>query len=270
MIPVFQILNKTLSAYVLAAAFGAVITVFSVYLLAKKNGLDEIQMLIMSCFSFIALAIGGSLLYGLTNLPLVIDAFQTFDASAIGTFFNKLGTAFGGSVFYGGLIGVIFVAWLYTKKKNLSMRYIDLAAIGITVFHFFGRIGCFLTGCCYGIESHIGFIYRHSLIASANDVRRFPVQLIEVALNAILFFVLLRLFQKKKAEGYLIHIYLYCYPIVRFFDEFLRGDSYRGFLFGLSTSQWVSLLLLVGNTFCLLWRLKHSKSADALHSVEHP
>jgi phosphatidylglycerol:prolipoprotein diacylglycerol transferase len=30
---------------------------------------------------------------------------------------------------------------------------------------------------------------------------------------------------------------------VRFFDEFLRGDAIRGFIFGLSTSQFISIFI---------------------------
>jgi phosphatidylglycerol:prolipoprotein diacylglycerol transferase len=30
---------------------------------------------------------------------------------------------------------------------------------------------------------------------------------------------------------------------VRFFDEFLRGDEIRGFIFGLSTSQFISIFV---------------------------
>ena len=41
-------------------------------------------------------------------------------------------------------------------------------------------------------------------------------------------------------------VYLCVYSVGRFFLEFLRGDAYRGFLFGFSTSQIISMLLLLG------------------------
>lgn len=262
MIPVFQILNKTLSAYMIFAAVGAIAAVLTVYALAQKHGLDEIQMLFMTLWSFIGIAVGGSLLYGITNFSLITDAIgNPGQFSGFGDVLERLQLVFGGFVFYGGLLGVLLIVKIYSKKKRLSLRYTDLAAVGITEFHFFGRLGCFLTGCCYGIESRFGFVYRHSLAPGANGVCRFPVQLIEIVYNAVMFFVLMHLFKKKKAEGYLINIYLFTYPVVRFFDEFLRGDTYRGFLLGLSTSQWISILLLLGNTFFFLRKVCKSKKA---------
>ena len=65
----------------------------------------------------------------------------------------------------------------------------------------------------------------------------------------ILFYAL---FRKKKLRGSLIHVYFYAYPVFRFADEFLRGDAYRGILWGLSTSQWISIALVVINTILLL------------------
>ena len=53
-------------------------------------------------------------------------------------------------------------------------------------------------------------------------------------------------------KSHLIYVYLVCYGVVRFFIEFLRGDEYRGFLLFLSTSQWISLVLIAFGLFKLL------------------
>ena len=52
------------------------------------------------------------------------------------------------------------------------------------------------------------------------------------------------LFRRKRKGLPLLITYIFLYAPVRFMLEFLRGDTIRGFLFGLSTSQWISLLLL--------------------------
>ena len=55
----------------------------------------------------------------------------------------------------------------------------------------------------------------------------------------------------------LIYVYMLIYPVVRFILEFLRGDEIRGFLFGLSTSQWISILLFVYALIRLgIWRFR--------------
>ena len=83
------------------------------------------------------------------------------------------------------------------------------------------------------------------MIESANHVHRFPIQLVEAGFNLILFSVLLTLYKKERINGKLIYIYLLSYSVARFFFEFLRGDDYRGFLFGLSTSQIISILIII-------------------------
>ena len=103
-------------------------------------------------------------------------------------------------------------------------------SFSVPLFHAFGRIGCFLVGCCYGVESSIGFTFHNSIIESANNVNRFPVQIVEALFNLILFFCLYNFFKHKKFKGYLLNIYFIFYPVFRFIIEFFRADSYRGFL----------------------------------------
>lgn len=57
----------------------------------------------------------------------------------------------GGLEFLGGfLCGLVFL-WIYLWKQKLPKRlYLDILAIGLMVGLGFGRIGCFLNGCCFG------------------------------------------------------------------------------------------------------------------------
>ena len=61
----------------------------------------------------------------------------------------------------------------------------------------------------------------------------------------------------------LIYVYMLIYPVVRFIDEFFRGDTYRGFLFGLSTSQWISIILFAFAIIMLIVKRNKSKSNAA-------
>ena len=151
------------------------------------------------------------------------------------------------------LLGGILAGALYLRVKGRSLAlWSNLTAPAIALFHTFGRIGCFLGGCCYGIPSAWGVTYRHSPVVEANGISRFPVQLVEAAWNLILFLLLSRLLRQGK--GRLLPLYLALYAPARFLLEFLRGDSYRGIFFGLSTSQWISLLLFPAALFFLLRR----------------
>lgn len=257
MVPLFHILNRTISIYTVMSLVGVLVCLFTAYRLAKNNGLDEIEMLFMSLFAFAAVAVGGALLYGITQFESLVQFLKnlfTLHFSSLSDFWDQARTVFGGSVFYGGLIGAILTIHLYCRKKKLGSRYLDIAAICFPLFHFFGRLGCFLGGCCYGIESSFGVVYHYSPAPGANGVSRFPVQLLEAVFNLGLSLLLYSLFRRKKLQGSLIHVYFYAYPVFRFADEFLRADAYRGFLWGLSTSQWISLVLVVANTAVLLWK----------------
>lgn len=261
MIANFDIFGKTVSAYMLCALAGVLLTLFFLYRRAKKTGLDEIQMLFLTLFAFGASLLGSHLLYGALNFDELLVLLRNLDkVTSVKILFDALSVVFGGSVYYGGLLGILLVTLIYTRKKRLNARYWDLVAVGLPLFHTFGRLGCFLSGCCFGMESSFGFVYHHSLVEAANGVRRLPVQLFEVLFNALLCLTLSLLDKRGRLRGKLMHVYLYAYPIFRFVNEFFRGDAYRGFLWGLSTSQWISLLLLVGNTVVLLLRLRKQRA----------
>jgi phosphatidylglycerol:prolipoprotein diacylglycerol transferase len=132
-----------------------------------------------------------------------------------------------------------------------------------------GRIGCFLTGCCYGKETHlpIGILFHHSSVAP-NGVALFPTQLLEAGFEGVMACFLVYAFYRKKAlsKGLLrnpLYVYLISYAVFRFFLEFFRGDAVRGMLFGLSTSQWISLIVIM---ICLLFIQKDSSVADKSRS----
>ena len=135
---------------------------------------------------------------------------------------------------------------LYLRIRRLPFAaYADIAAPAIPLFHAFGRIGCFLGGCCYGIPWEGGITYTRALSPEANGVARFPVQLLESALLFALFFLLAALFRRGALRAKLLALYLAVYAVLRFLLEFLRGDAIRGVYFGLSTSQWISLAILL-------------------------
>lgn len=265
MIPSFTFQNKELSAYQLCVLAGILLTVFFVFFLARKKGRDELTALFMMLWAALGAALGGCLLYGITNISHLWELIQNWSSIEASQRLSRLGQIFQGSVFYGGLLGGMAVACAYLKIKKADLAaYSDLGAVGIPLFHTFGRLGCFLTGCCYGVECGVGFVYRYAPHSAANGVSRFPVQLVEMGLNLALFFFLLRLLRKDKAQGKLLQLYLWIYPVCRFILEFFRGDDYRGFLFGLSTSQLISTLILLGNLIFILCKNHKSKQEGNL------
>lgn len=247
MIPNFELFGKTFSPYMLFALAGILITLWFSYSKAKKHALNEVSMLYTFLISAVGIFIGMHLLYGITMYEHIIYFFSHLDEiTSFSVFIDRMAVIFGGSVFYGGLLGGLFVGMLCYKKMKLTPLYADIAACSIPLFHFFGRLGCFFTGCCYGIECDIGIVYHYHPDELVNGITRFPIQLVEALFNLVLFFVLLMLLKKGRRHGRLLSIYLLSYSVFRFFAEYLRGDSIRGFVGPFSTSQLISLLIVAG------------------------
>ena len=249
MYPYISIFGAKLSTYVLCTIVGILVSGFYVCRTAKKRGQDDNDYIIFILLLCVGVLLGSHLLYGITKIPVIVELVSNWSKyiSGLGDFIYALGIIFGGAVFYGGLIGGIITGWIYGRYKKFDMyEFSDICAPMVPLFHGFGRIGCFLGGCCYGIESDFGFtVYNNALVPNLSGVNRFPVQLMEALLNFGLFFLLAYLLKKDKFRGKLFALYLLTYSIIRFADEFLRGDIYRGFLFGISTSQFISLIFFV-------------------------
>lgn len=247
MLPNIVIFNKEIPFYSVFALIGIFAVLGYTQALAKKRKSNDIDMLCIMLWSFVGVFVGGHILYGITNIKIIARLPELL--SKCKGFFDVVyifGQIFGGAVFYGGLLGAMLVCFIYIKKKKLDYaEYVDVAASSIPLFHFFGRLGCFSSGCCYGVESPVGFVMHHSPAADANGVTRFPVQLVEAGCNLIIFLVLYFLIKKGKAKGKILDIYLLSYAPVRFILEFFRGDAIRGFVGPFSTSQFISLLIIV-------------------------
>ena len=119
----------------------------------------------------------------------------------------------------------------------MRKKVFEISVPAMPLFHAFGRIGCFLAGCCYGKKLST------PIVIGTIEFARIPVQIIESMAEFILFIVLFIL-SKKNRDIDLLRIYLVIYAVIRFADEFLRGDKIRGIYGGVSTAQWISLIIL--------------------------
>ena len=258
MFPYITIFGKQITLYFIMSLIGIFTSgLFAIKLIKKKNE-DVNEFLIVMLISAIGLFLGGHILYGITNINYLFKLIVNFGKlTSFKEFIDIFMYIFGGSVFYGGLIGMLITEYICVKKRKRDYKlYFDITAISIPLFHMFARIGCFLSGCCFGIESKIGFTFKHSMVELANGVNRFPIQLVESFYNFILFIILFIMYKKNKFKGKLINIYLILYPIGRFIFELFRGDEYRGFIFGISTSQFISIILILFSITVLLFNQK--------------
>ena len=270
--PYLEIGNLKLQLYYPMFFIGFAAALLISYALREKFGINKKDIFGAGFFGLIGLYIGAKLFYFFTKVPQVFGDFTGFTTRLDADFSGTLDYLLGGMVFYGGLLGFLFGMWVYARKNGLTfLKFADIAAPGFPLAHAFGRAGCFLNGCCYGMEYH-GPLALHypadALDKELGTVPRFPVQLLEAGLNIICFAVLMYLVfqlypeqsrsdssQTGRPYGRLLGIYLSYYIIVRFILEFFRGDKIRGMIGVLSTSQVISLLLIPAAVW-LLFRKK--------------
>jgi phosphatidylglycerol:prolipoprotein diacylglycerol transferase len=158
-----------------------------------------------------------------------------------------------GFVLYGGLITGIAAGALYIKMRGKSVSLVaDLAAGPMMLALAFGRLGCFLNGCCYG-KPGTGFpcVRFPAGSPAAADQQKFgeasnpvhPTQLYEAAAAVGFFFLLSWIWRKpRKLQGEVFLFMVMLYGSWRFIIEFARGDERPIWFAGLSYSQVVSLV----------------------------
>jgi phosphatidylglycerol:prolipoprotein diacylglycerol transferase len=248
MFPFITIIGRTVGMYQITMLAGIFAAGIYVCRLCTKNGHDDSDGINFLLLSSIGVFAGGHILYSIVNYQVFIQAVKNISSiNSIENLLNVVYHIWGGNVFYGGLLGGILSTIIIFKKKPQYRYLLDFAVPAIPLFHFFGRIGCFFAGCCFGIESSFGFTFHHSIVEEANGINRFPVQLLEAFVNLLLFFLLDFIRRKNIFKENLIYLYLLFYSVARFFIEFLRDDAYRGFFFVFSTSQIISILI-----FCFI------------------
>ncbi|MBQ8435911.1 MAG: prolipoprotein diacylglyceryl transferase [Oscillospiraceae bacterium] len=214
---------------------GIIIANIMVYIIFKINKLKFEDFIILESYAFFGGFTGAKILYIIVSFDL-IDWNNIFKLS----YFNQLMS--GGFVFYGGLVGggiFIFLAGKIHKIK--VMFYLKQCIFILPLIHGFGRIGCFMAGCCYGIpyDGIFAVTFPENSFA-VSGISLFPIQLVEAIMLLLIFAIILFLQLKIKYE-YTIESYLISYSIIRFILENYRYDIHRGIFFGLSTSQWISI-----------------------------
>ncbi len=170
----------------------------------------------------------------------LLSAFTMYLQDDSKSFFYHL--IHGGSVFYGILVTGFCVAYIAGKKYKVDFcRYASEVAEVLPLGQAMGRIGCFMNGCCYGREYDglLGVMYP----VGNEKIKVFPTWFVESFVCLLLFLF----FRKKRFEQsrYSFLVYFMVYGSCRFLIEFLRGDEIRGVYGGISTSQIISVFLIL-------------------------
>jgi len=208
----FEVGNFRIFSYGFMLALGVAISLILTVRVGRKEGVSEESILDLAIVTVLAGLLGARLFY-----VLVYDwsyyqnnLLQIFDLR------NE------GLVWYGGLILGALAALTYLRLKKLPMgKILDLFATYVALGYAFGRIGCFLNGCCFGKPTTLpwGVIF-----PGLDLVARHPTQLYSSFFALLLFLFLLRLYPRRRFDGQVILSYIIGYAVIRFIIEFFREN----------------------------------------------
>lgn len=248
--PFYYIFGIEISWYGTCIVVGFLLALLIFYFLSKKF-LKFLDFFLFSLFIAMGAFIGAKILAIIVALPIFIPLNVPWYLY----FTNS------GFVFYGGVIGAFLMGSWFIKLFGLNPAKIwDAVVVCLPLAQCIGRIGCFMAGCCYGKEtdSIFGVVFANSLDSSYSYAKVLPTQLFESVACLFIFIILLILYKKKYKTYRLVFWYAVLYGVFRFFNEFLRGDINRGVAI-LSTSQYLSLILIVFGSLIYFTNLKNTK-----------
>ena len=247
-IDLFSIGKFTVHGYGLMIALGFLAAIGYATWQCKKKGLDDDLLFNLAIFVLLFGWLGGKLLF-------IIVEFKAFMQNPMAVIGSE------GFVVYGGIITGLITIYVYCKVKKIDfLRYIDVIVAGVAINQAFGRIGCFLAGCCYGREttSALGVVFPEGCMAPAG-VKLLPTQLFSAAGDFLMFILLFIIINSKKyKKGVPVCVYLSGYAIGRAIVECFRADN-RGAVGVLSTSQFISVFAGIAGLVALYFVIKHKE-----------
>lgn len=232
------------------------------YLGTKKEGIPKEQLSNAFIVTAIVAIAGSRVLYILTNLDEFSDPSRWFALRD------------GGLVAYGGFLGGLLGAWGYWRMKNGSLlAWADVVAPTLGSGLALTRIGCYLFGCDFGAPlsedapawlktmgtfpgpggvgheqgspAFMWHVQQYDLAPTAHaSLPVHPTQLYESLAGLALFGVCMLVWRRRRFRGQVVLVLTMLYGLWRFFIEYVRDDPERGFYFGFSTSQLISLALV--------------------------
>ncbi len=255
-----------LHTYGLLIAAGFLIGIWLALREGKRRGQDPERIGDLTFWILVAALVGSRVYFVLVNWHDYFDAGSFMAQTPFGRVPRLLVFWEGGLVFYGGFIGAVVVAWLYMLRHAMGfLAHADTLIPSVALGHFFGRLGCFSAGCCWGdvAQGHLPWAVRfppeslaYQTFAGRATPGAFlaadrsatlplhPTQLYESFGELGLFLLLVLVIRpRKRFHGQVLASWLLCYAVLRSLVESFRGDVERGVVLGLGVGTWTSVLI---------------------------
>jgi phosphatidylglycerol---prolipoprotein diacylglyceryl transferase len=233
----FQIGNFSVYSYGAMISLAILIAAVALFREAQREKVNPDHVLEAIIVSALAGLIGSRLLYVALN-------WHQFS----GRWSSILFARFEGLSFYGAFAGGVLAMVFWCRWRKVSfLKLTDLLAPYLALGYAFGRIGCFLNGCCYGKVSDAAWAIA---IPAVDSLPRHPAQLY-AAFGALLIFAILKLARRYRPfAGFNLITLAALYGTLRFIMEFFRIEP--AVWLGLTAAQLFSLGLTVTSLVLLI------------------
>jgi len=190
-------------------------------------------------------------------------------------------TVLGGIIF--AIPAALFCAYYFKLNFDFSKPFAFVIPVVVVVM----RIGCLLVGCCYGTACDLPWAITYDAnspafinqinkgLISASSLHSLPVhpsQVYDIIFYVLLFFLIIQLRNKFKANHSLFYLLIVARFIERFFLEFVReGESNTLFgieYFGLKIVQWTLLILIATIIYFLYYREKNFTDSENSFQIQ--
>lgn len=236
----FNLFGLEISFYGILMAVSFISAFFLVkYLLKKRGELNPDITLDLLLIIFPTAIIGARLYY-------IIFSNRSW------SFIEAISVWDGGLAVYGGIIGGLIGVLIYALIKKINLlKLTDAIVPALILGQAIGRIGCYFSGCCYGIEVTNPNLMWFPFSTQIDGVWHLSTYFYESFWNLLGFIFLFIVYNKVKQTGLTTGIYLAFYGFGRFIIEGLRGDSL--YIGGLRVSQILSIVLVLIGIFLIVY-----------------
>lgn len=236
---------------------------------AKRYGFTVPEVTDLAFAVLVAGVLGARLLFILQEIPY----YWAHKEKLLTLQFEGL-TSFGGVLFGAGTV----VWWAWRRKASIG-KLTDLFGVGFMFGHIFGRIGCFLNGCCYGgvCDASVPWATKFHDVPGLHH----PAQIYDALMNLVGVGLVL-LYERKVPHkpGQVAGAFLVLHGLTRFIYEFWRAGTPEQVSKGIASStywgtlpiteaQGVAILMaIVGIVTMLLAARKRTPVAPAPSEIQ--
>ena len=241
-----------ISSYGLLLAISFLTGIYWSMYRAQRRGINQNHVMDLSLIIVFCAIFGSRFMYVVTHL----DEFRGHWLDTVNPFQSSGEIGLAGLTMLGGVVFAIIAILVYCTIKHIPiLKLCDVMVVAFALGIFLTRIGCFLTGCCYGKPTSLPWGVKFPLGSPAGSepvlqgLHLHPTQLYSSIYGLIILVTILVLDRKPRFDGFCLSVFFMLYGVSRFLIDFLRyyesSVKFLIFGFGFTFNQAISFVMFM-------------------------